>query len=128
MLFLSKVIICLLTYALTYYLNHTKKWGAVLASSTIALIVGGMYQLAIINQFEVEHFKTYGMIMMGATFMGMIGKAHEHKLLDFVISSLIFCTLFQHISSLFDGLGGLLGTIACISVLSVFGIDRILRK
>ena len=126
MIFLSKVICCFIIYWLGYYLNNHKNWGGVKSSATIALCIGIIYQLSIYTDFEVDFLKDYFLIMMGATFMGMISVVHQHKIIDFIISSFIFCTLYQHASPFFSGFGGLLGTIACISILCVFGIERLL--
>lgn len=128
MIFLFKIIACLFSYSITYYLNNTKQLGPVKASALIALPVGIMYQLSIYYSVETELMKDFAAIMMGATFMGMISNKHAHQFIDFTISAIIFCTLYQHTSSFFNGFGGLLGTIACISILCVFGIERILAK
>ncbi|WP_147439108.1 hypothetical protein [Faecalibacter macacae] len=102
--------------------------GGVTASASVALVIGIIYQICIEKNLHLYFFKDYFLIMMGATFMGMIAKLHEHKKLDFIISSFIFCALFQHVSTFFIGFGGLLGTIACISILCVFGLERILKQ
>ncbi|QTV05552.1 hypothetical protein [Faecalibacter bovis] len=127
MIFFSKVICCFVIYWLTYHLNNTRKWGSVKASATLAVLIGLCYQLSIKTNFNTEFLKDYFLIMMGATFMGMIAKNHQHQKIDFIISSFIFCTLYEHISNMFSGFGGLLGTIACISVLCVFGLEKILN-
>lgn len=127
MLFLSKVLCCFIIYWLTYHLNNTRKLGGVTASASVALVIGIIYQICIEKNLHLYFFKDYFLIMIGATFMGMIAKLHEHKKLDFIISSFIFCALFQHVSTFFIGFGGLLGTIACISILCVFGLERILK-
>ena len=127
MIFLLKVLICFSIYALTYYLNNIKNWGGVKASAFIGVLIGIIYQIIIKLNFEVETLKHFFLIMMGATFMGMIADKHQHKKLDFIISSLIFCTLYQHTSTFFNGFGGLLGTIACISLLCIFGIEKVIN-
>lgn len=127
MVFLSKVFCCFIIYWLTYHLNNTRNWGGVKASATVALVIGLLYQLSIITNLQTHFLKDYFLIMMGSTFMGMIANQHKHKKVDFLISSFIFCTLYQHSSTFFNGLGGLLGTIACISILCVFGIERIIK-
>lgn len=128
MIFLSKVICCFLSYWLCYHLNNTRKWGGVKSSAALAIFIGILYQFVIIMSLNTGFLKDYFLIMMGATFMGMIAKDHQHKKIDFIISSLIFCALYEHSSSFFKGFGGLLGTIACISLLCVFGIERIIQK
>ena len=119
---------CFISYFLTYYLNNTKQFGPIKASAIIALPIGLFYQIALIYNFNIELVKDIASIMMGATFMGMISSKHQHKLIDFIISAFIFCVLYQHIADFFNGFGGLLGTIACISILTVFGIERLLKK
>ena len=126
--FLSKVILCFSVYWITYYLNHQKKFGAVKASSIIAILIGLIYQTFLYLQLEIDIAKHYFLIAMGSTFMGMISNVHQHKKIDFVLSSFIFVALYTNSSHFFEGLGGLLGTIACISILCVFGIERILLK
>ena len=128
MVFLSKVILSFSIYWITYFLHHKKKYGAVKASSIIAIIIGFIYQSCIYFNVELDVIKHYFLIAMGSTFMGMISKTHEHKVMDFIISAFIFVALYTNSSHFFDGLGGLLGTIACISILSVFGIERIIQK
>ena len=127
MIFIFKILVCYVTYWLTYRLNHQYQLGAVKASAYLALIIGSIYQLLIALNFEIEKFRDYFLIMMGATFMGMIANVHRHQSIDFIISSIIFCTLYHNSSIYFNGLGGLLGTIACISILCVFGIERIIK-
>lgn len=127
MVFLFKVLLCFLIYGLTYYLNHKRQWGAVKASASIALLLGLGYQVLMYNEVHTN-YNDYFLIMMGATFMGMISDIHQHKIMDFIISSFIFCALYTNSSEFFHGLGGLLGTIACISILCVFGIERLLQK
>lgn len=127
MIFLLKVLCCFIIYRIVYYLNNEKNWGSVKASSFIALIIGTIYEILIHYNFHLEILKHYILIMMGATFMGMISKEHGHKYIDCLISSFIFCVLYQNISPIFNGLGGLLGTIACISVLCIFGIERLIN-
>lgn len=126
--FLFKVLVCFSIYWFAYYLNHQQKFGAVKASSTIAIVIGLIYQILIYYTIEIDIIKHYFLIGMGSTFMGMISTIHQHKKIDFIISSFIFVTLYTNSSHYFDGLGGLLGTIACISILCVFGIERILNK
>ncbi|WP_322969994.1 hypothetical protein [Faecalibacter sp. LW9] len=125
---LIKLIVCYGVYRLTFFLHHQKKWGAVKASSTLALIIGVIYQILIENDGTIDQKKHYFLIAMGATFMGMLSNIHQHQRIDFIISTFIFIALYSNTSHYFDGLGGLLGTIACISLLCVFGIERILKK
>lgn len=127
-MFLFKVILCLISYYITYYLNNTKKLGPIKASALVALPIGVIYQITIYYNFNLALVKDITAIMMGATFMGMLSHQHKHQLLDFSISAFIFCVLYEHVADFFYGFGGLLGTIACISILSVFGIERILKK
>jgi len=128
MIFITKVLCCFSIYWLTYHLNNTRNWGGIKASAFVAILIGTAYQFCIEFDLKLTLLRDYFSIMMGATFMGMIANHHQHKKIDFIISALIFCTLFQHSSSFFNGFGGLLGTIACISILCVFGIERILVK
>ena len=128
MIFLYKVLACFVIYWIVYYLNNIKKWGGVKASSFVALIVGVIYQVIIYINWNLDFSKDFFLIIMGASFMGMISEVHQHKIIDFLISSFIFCTLYQHTSQFFNGFGGLLGTIACISILCVFGIERIVNS
>lgn len=126
--FLSKVILCCCIYGFTYYLHHHRQFGAVKASASVALAIGIIYQLFIDQHIDIDFTKHYFLIAMGATFMGMISHVHQHKTMDFMLSSCMFVTLYTNSSHYFEGLGGLLGTIACISILCVFGIERILNQ
>lgn len=126
MLLLFETLICFVSYYLTYFLNHNKKFGPIKASVTIALPIGLIYQTAIYFHFENDILYKCITIIMGATFMGMISNKYKHTIIDFIISSFIFCSLCSHTSNYFNGFGGLLGTIACMSIICVFGINKIL--
>ncbi|WP_407403836.1 hypothetical protein [Chryseobacterium sp.] len=105
---------------LTYYFNRYLKFGAVKASSCIALLIGGIFQL---NEYYL-HFnldKDIPFIAIGSTFIGMVTSRRHYRHFNFFIAPIIFTLLYHNISKNFDGFGGALGTAACISlVISIY--------
>ena len=118
-LFLHILFSVLITWV-TYYLNRHLKWGAVKASSCIALIIGGFYQL---NEwyFHLNLDKDIPFIAIGSTFIGMVTSRKHFRNFNFFLAPIIFTIVYYNISKEFNGFGGALGTAACISlVISIY--------
>ena len=89
--------------------------GAVKASSLIALVIGGVYQIALWKGINFP--KDIPLIVIGSSFVGMIGSRKYHRNFHLFIAPIIFTLIYHNISKQFNGFGGALGTAACISLL-----------
>lgn len=111
----------------TYVLSIKYKQGSVRASALLSFIVGVFFFLfpSIVSQ---ELTYSIPLVFTGASFAGMA----SHKIIPNIwmmgLSGLIFTVIFLTSSIFFAGYGGGLGTVACISVLVVFGFRRILKR
>lgn len=99
----------------TFYLNKNLKLGPVRASSLVALLVGGFYQLNVwFSNFNLPKHVPY--IIIGSTFIGMISSRKHYKNFNLFIAPIVFTLIYHNISKDFKGFGGALGTAACISL------------
>lgn len=64
-------------------------------------------------------------VFFGASFVGMVSKKILPYYLEVALAGIIFSMLYLNASSFFNGYGGGLGTPACISVLSIYGIKKV---
>ena len=64
-------------------------------------------------------------VFFGASFVGMVSKKILPYYLEVAFAGIIFSMLYLNASSFFNGYGGGLGTPACISVLSIYGIKKV---
>ncbi|MDT0295670.1 hypothetical protein ACFQ3R_06875 [Mesonia ostreae] len=64
-------------------------------------------------------------IFFGASFVGMVSKKILPYYLEVALAGILFSMLYLNASSFFNGYGGGLGTPACISVLSIYGLKKV---
>lgn len=109
---------------LTYLLSIKGKQGAVRASALLSLIVGILFFLLpnILNDYLSYNIP---LVFTGASFAGMASPKIISKPWMIGLSGLIFTVIYISSSIFFAGYGGGLGTVACISVLVVFGLRMI---
>lgn len=117
---ITHIAISIITTWLTYFLSRYLKLGAVKASSLIALIIGGFYQLNEVY-FHYNLDQQIPFVVIGSTFIGMVTSRKHYRNFNFFIAPIIFIIVYQNISKEFNGFGGVLGTAACISlVISIY--------
>lgn len=107
----------------TFLFAQQKGIGVVKASALLSLIVG----IATIAFYDSEIIKQLTFTFCGATFIGMTSPNMLNKFW-IGIASLIFGAIFYFFAYQYEGYGGGLGTTACISTMSTFGITQILKK
>lgn len=104
----------------TFYINHKLKKGPVFASAIVTFFSG------IVLPFL---FKDSGLTMAAATaagsYIGMSGKEQIQNSMEIIVASIFLSTLFVISNDVFIGIGGKLGTMACISVMALYGIKTL---
>lgn len=104
-----------------YYLQRRFNWDAVTASALPSLFFALLLKLLFLsNDLETE----MAFIFFGASFVGMVSKNILPNYFQVALSGILFCVLYLHASTFFQGYGGGLGTAACISVLILYGIKK----
>lgn len=102
---------------LTFYLNHKLGKGPVFASAIVAFFSGIIFPYL---------FGDWGLTMAAAitagSYAGMSGKDRIQNYVDMLVVSVFLSILYIISKDVFVGIGGKLGTIACISVISVYGM------
>lgn len=112
---------------ITYTLSRDYKQGAVRSSALVGAVIGFIY-LAFPNLFASAIAKDIPYVMFGGSFIGMVSsEKHIHKMSIF-LSVLIFTLLYSLKSQEFNGLGGLLGITALISIIASVGVFIVLDK
>ena len=109
-------LISIATTWVTFFLNRNLKFGPVKASSFIALLVGGFFQINEVY-FHIPLPKDILFIVLGSTFIGMVSSRKHFRNFHFNIAPIIFVLIYHFISDSFKGFGGALGTAACISLI-----------
>lgn len=106
----------------TQYLNIKREWGSVKASSFVSLIGGITYYFlsAHINIMEATP-----VIIMGASFVAMSSEKIIPNKKWMFVAGIIFSFVFLSTNSLFQGIGGGLGTTACVTVFITLGLLKI---
>jgi len=106
----------------TWELNVKYCFGGVRASSLVSLIAG-----LIVYFLKLE--PVYGLAVMGASFAAMSTEYVIPKRFWIIITGFIFSLVFLNLpSNIFAGLGGKLGTTACISVVMTLGVIRVITN
>lgn len=59
------------------------------------------------------------------SYIGMSGKEQIQNSMEIIVASIFLSTLFVISNDVFIGIGGKLGTIACISVMALYGIKTL---
>lgn len=109
---------------LPYFLTRRLELDTVKASALPSLIVGIIfYSFPVI--LSSSFHENIPFLFFGASFVGMVNKKILHTYVEVSFAGIIFTILYLNASSFFNGFGGALGTAACISVLTIFGIKKI---
>lgn len=107
----------------TFLFSQQKGVGVVKASALLSLIVGiAAYSIPVHPVVDQVAFA-----FCGTTFVGMSSPTVLNKYW-IVAASILYGALFYFFAFQFEGFGGGLGTTACISTVSVFGIKKIVEK
>ncbi len=109
----------------TYVAAHKYKLGVVRASAGISVLVGGFFYLFPFN-LSPELVQEIPIVCCGASFVGMTAQ-NRLKVVWIALAGLLFVFLYLVAKSPFKGVGGTLGTAACISTLISFSLYNILK-
>lgn len=105
----------------TYHLSSTLRQGAVRASSLVGIVVGLLWYL-FPSVFALALLQKIPYVIFGGSFIGMVTAERHISRRTLVMAAGIFSLLFSLKSSHFDGLGGLLGITAMLSLVSSVGV------
>ncbi len=123
---LSILLIALLGSFSTYWGVYKLKWNSVLSSALFSLIFACI--MKVFPWFDAEFSFKLSVVFIGASFIGMSSeKLIENKRFLF-IATIFFVIVFLSVSVVFKGFGGGLGTSAAISVISSYGLKKILDR
>ena len=107
---------------ITYIFNVKFELGPVLASGLVGLGIG------VVLVLEGSSFSLHlAGIIFGATFIGMSSKEKAKREWFIVIGGLLFGVIYIMMIP-FNGLGGMLGTTAFISTISLYGLRNLVYK
>lgn len=120
---LLTIITAMIAAGLTYYLSIDCKQGAVRASAGLSLIFA-LFIHAFTNWLGAQLSQELAVVFIGASFLGMSGRAVLKNFQSATIAGLIFGLIYLNASQFFTGFGGGLGTIAFIAVLAIFGFQH----
>ncbi|MDG1334290.1 MAG: hypothetical protein P8P74_18295 [Crocinitomicaceae bacterium] len=112
---------------LTFVVAHDLKQGVVRASAGLSLIVG-LFFYAFPDLLSPELTLDIPLVFFGASFVGMTGSHLIQSKLLILMGGVIFSGVYLASSDVFVGLGGKLGTAACISSLIVFGVGVLISR
>lgn len=116
-----------ITAPVTFLVHLKYKQGPVRASAGISLVAGLTCYL-FSNIWDTPILDLIPMVVMGASFVGMVSfRVMNHPLL-LALAGLISTSFFIAENTLFAGFGGLLGASANISILLVLGLVLTFRK
>ena len=115
------IVISIIAALATQHLSIKNKWGSVRASAFISLI-GGIIYYFLSNTGIPE---ATPVVIMGASFAAMSSEKIIPNKKWMFISGIIFSFIFLSTSSLFQGIGGGLGTTACVTVFITLGLLKI---
>lgn len=106
---------------ITYELNLRYKQGAVRASGFVGVAIGLIYYVfpdlsASLLTREIPF------VMFGGSFIGMVSAEKHIHIPALSLSVLVFTLLYSLKSEEFNGLGGLLGITALISIIASVGV------
>lgn len=111
----------------THLLHVRFKQGPVRASALLSLVVGLIFY-CFPNWLSPDLSKHIPLVVIGASFIGMVSSERLANMLGIVIAGLLFGLIYVHTSRYFDGYGGALGTAACIAVLVCMAIPHLSSK
>lgn len=111
----------------TFYVSTKMKQGAVRASALLSLVVALFFYIFpdILTTYLTERIPV---VFIGASFIGMVNANAVKHYGILGISGIIFTLIFLNTGNFFKGYGGLLGTSACISLLTAMSIPMVFSK
>lgn len=116
------VIICVSSGLATHYVNHFTTRGPVFASALIALLAGLTLPRLLPNQGA-----TLALAATCASYAGMAARSRLKSFWDMALCGVFVSVLFVLTENVFVGIGGKLGTIAGIAVISIWGVRSLLE-
>ena len=108
---------------ITYTLNVRLKLGPVLASGYVGFFLGAMLRI-----FSESNGLMLAIVVIGASFAGMSSQSRVKDERLVALSGVLFGLIFIYSGPFFGGAGGKLGTIAFLSILSVYGLQMAFSK
>lgn len=106
----------------TFLLITKLNWHALKASALLSLVVAIPFEI-----WEIKEYVSIPFVVFGASFIGMSRrKIFNNNLI--LIASTLFGILYTLLNSNFNGVGGTLGTTACLSCLSILVINRLVKR
>jgi len=102
----------------TFLLTTKLNWHALKASTLLSLVVAIPFEI-----WEIKEYVSIPFVVFGASFIGMSSdKIFNNNLI--LIASILFGILYTLINSNFNGIGGTLGTTACLTCLTIIVVNR----
>lgn len=123
---LLMVSVATVSAGLTYFIHTKWRLNPVLVSAAIALLVSSLCESVSGSGSKLVEMIPF--VSIGGTFVGMSTKKKVKTIYPIFIAGFVFSLLFIRSSSLFEGFGGALGISACVSVLAVTGMQKVLKK
>lgn len=117
------VIYSLIAVAATYYLNNTRKHGAVIASSVVGLLAG-----VLLPAIHPELGKGLAVMAICASFAGMSNTKRFPTIVSILFVGLSAALVYMFSSPFIGGTGGKLGTIAFGSGMAIRGLMDLIAK
>ncbi|MFT6746807.1 MAG: hypothetical protein ACJAZ2_001151 [Glaciecola sp.] len=108
---------------LTYYFVDKVKWTTVKSSALLSLFFACSAML--INSYYSFDHELYSTYFFGSSFVGM-SSSSKLSYFKIVIAGLLYGLTLYVFTDYFSGIGGVLGTTACITVIVVFLMSRII--
>lgn len=116
------IAISLVSGLLTYYINHYLNRGPVFASALVAITAG----LLLPQIFE--NGSTLAVMATCASYAGMSAKIRMANFLEMGLGSILCGFVFIVSQNALVGYGGRLGTIAAISVITIWGTKEFVNQ
>ncbi len=127
MLILFVLIASLAGASASFGLSHYAGWNKVLASALPSFLVYLVFKITG-NGIDPQLTQMIPAAFMGASFCGMSAPPVIASYRSAAVSGIFFGLIFTSPVLLFNGFGGALGTMACISVFATAGLRRILMR
>lgn len=108
---------------LTYYINHFTNRGPIFASGVVTLMAG-----LILPRIWPDQGPSLALAATCASYAGMAARSRIKTFRDMTLCSLLVAALFILTKNAFVGIGGKLGTIAGIAVISVWGVRSLVEE
>ncbi len=116
------IVVALFGAVVSYVLQHRYKQNPVFASAGPSLL----FSLLAIPLFSLGAF--YSAVFFSASFIGMSDRRRLKNVYWVILAGLVLGVLYDLMAPLFNGAGGKLGTLALLSVLIVFGFEKVVTR